>query len=152
MARWMRGCLEITLAAVLFLACTGGRTEGVGGSTGDDGVDGPACMVNADCATSAAAAEAAEAKCPVAEYFCLNGRCEAACASTCEPERGATACGQGVCTPYIPSLWYCHMRSIECESSTDCPAEPPAGSSGSEDDWSCDDGVCRYPDVVYPTE
>lgn len=109
----------------------------------------PACTVNADCADSAAVAEAAMLKCPEAEVFCDGGQCAAECALECVVSRlDVNPCESGTCSLGPFGRTYCSMLPVECESEEACPAFLPDGETA----WTCDEGVCKHPSWEYPTQ
>ena len=111
------------------------------------------CETASDCAGSAEA-EAAGRCGP--ELACIDGACRAECLGHCEitPTRFPTnpcesggLCDQPAQPTTISSGFRCTKLPIRCRVATDCPVfKPDAG------DWSCEDGVCRFPGFRYEYE
>jgi hypothetical protein len=145
---WRAGFLFVGVALTT-LACEQEKTiedsEAFGGARAVE------CKVNADCVGSDSAEIAANAKCPVAEFYCLSGKCEVSCAAKCDVDDGVTACEQGICLSDVPT-GYCRMRATTCESVNDCPTEAPAGLEDQTGRWSCKASQCAYPGLDYPTK
>jgi hypothetical protein len=147
--------VSLGVGLLLVAACTttpapNSDSSSDGGGTASDAE----CKVNDDCIGSDAAELAGKAKCPVPEFFCKKGQCEAKCAEACSE---GDACVEGVCstsTPTAPTTpgSHCRTRAIACAGPEDCPTSPPMGYGGEAGEWSCEDHECAYPGVEYPTK
>ena len=142
--RFRDSTFAAVLIGVLSLVCFEGCSE--------------KCSTNRDCEGSEAERAASEYKCPTSEVFCLAGTCTSDCAALCEVERSDTnPCERGICTPYTTG-WsatvgesYCTMLPIPCKDDSACPKYLPPTKDGSQAEWKCVKGLCKYPDYEYPT-
>lgn len=109
------------------------------------------CASHDDCL---AAIQEFPERCAPKDWYCRNETCEVQCAQVCEVAREdvnpcndtSLICNEPQGTPI--ELPHCTGRPIECSSAADCPAFKPS-EAGS---WSCESGVCRFPDFQYASE
>jgi hypothetical protein len=145
---------------------TAGEAEASLDGGGDAGAtffaDGPVrgwvggnCAVNRDCAKSPAAVENSKYGC-VNEVYCLAGVCHGDCSINCEQVRiDINPCpAPRICTalPGSGINTVCKITPIPCVTAATCPQYTPKPEDGGVGDWSCVDGICRYPGFDYPTQ
>jgi len=110
------------------------------------------CSSHDDCWDSHAVQEAG--KC-APEAWCEEGICQAKCEALCHAQDGASSCGGGlICNQSQSELAHdspgrCTRHPIPCETVADCPVVRPTTESG---EWSCEEGICRFPGFSYFTE
>jgi hypothetical protein len=117
------------------------------------------CSVNADCVRSQAAKDIENLRCGGGpDLYCLNGECHGECRTICEPVRtdvnpcpDLRLCALPVGALSGDALSHCTITPIECETTRECPLYLPPLSDGGTSEWSCEDGVCRYPELEYTT-
>lgn len=121
--------------------------------------DGPSntCAVNADCLDSQAALDIEPIRCGPKDLYCLDGVCHGECREPCEVVRDdANPCNEHEhCVRYGGSgdaISFCTIMPIPCAAVDECPAYRPVLPEGGQHEWSCDDGVCRYPGLEYATQ
>jgi hypothetical protein len=174
-SRFSRACRAawLLLAAGAGGGCASGKGAGPSGTTGDahlvgdagpgsgdgggagigfgeGGATGGACSLNADCADSAAAQAFQNVRCIGRETYCLEGECHADCADSCTAIRSdVNPCpAPRLCAP---GLGICKIVPILCQSATDCPQYLPPTADGGTAAWSCEAGICAYPDFQLAT-
>ncbi len=85
---------------------------------------------------------------------CVDGRCQAECASTCIPygcrTPGAVCETPAPVLPVSPSnvVRSCTKNPIACTAAADCPLQKTSESG----EWTCEDGFCRFPGFAYAFE
>ena len=138
--------------------CASAGAAACGGLGGGDADGAPAseCTNNAACTDSEAAKAIAMKKCLEPEVYCLEGKCVGSCADVCVVARADfNPCQQGLCapSPYEASaaLSFCTMLPVKCATAKECPKVLPPSPDGSTGQWSCENGICRYPGFEYPT-
>lgn len=111
---------------------------------------GGTCTVNSDCTDSPAAQALSGVRCLALETYCLDGTCYADCAGSCTVVRTDTnPCPpQRLCTRFPP---VCKIVPIRCSQAADCPSYLPPVADGGVGAWSCEEGLCAYPGLVYAT-
>jgi hypothetical protein len=122
------------------------------GSTGCDDVeaDPNACSVNADCADSPEAERVRYFRCGKPEVVCVSGRCSGGCGESCQAVAvDVNPCGGGAFCD--PKRKRCFRSAIDCKVASDCPVYRPSDAPASFA-WSCVDGFCAAPGIVYATE
>ena len=117
---------------------------------------GDTCRVNADCVDSQAAKDVANVRCGPKDIYCLNAECHAECRQLCEVVRDdVNPCSEPrQCARHGDSddaVSYCTIVPIPCATVDDCPAYRLVLTDGGPEEWTCEDGVCRYPEMEYPT-
>lgn len=116
---------------------------------------GGACTVNNDCTASPAAMESGKYGC-INEVFCLDGVCHGDCTITCSMVRtDINPCpAPRICTalPGSGPTTVCKITPIPCTTAATCPRYLPSFPDGGTGEWSCTDGICRYPGFSYSTE
>jgi hypothetical protein len=114
-----------------------------------------ACQQNNDCVTSPDAVNH-RAQC-FQDIYCLMGVCHWECHSPCQPQRtDVNPCpNEALCAPAMGSLdkstEWCFMTPIDCNTVADCPSYTPPIDAGSPGVWTCENGVCAYPNLQYAT-
>lgn len=113
------------------------------------------CQRNSDCVSSPEAVNH-RAQC-LQDVYCLAGVCHWECRSMCQPQRtDVNPCpNQALCATLKDSvdksvLW-CTMTPIECNTVEDCPSYTPPTEAGYPGAWTCDSGICAYPNLQYAT-
>jgi hypothetical protein len=133
----------------------GGESDGDAGSALQDATV-IECSHNAGCADSAAALVRDNLKCLTPELYCREGHCVADCADICTVARtDVNPCEKGICARSPNEnidLNFCTMLPVACKAESDCPKYLPRTADGGSASWTCQDGVCAYPDFVYSTQ
>jgi hypothetical protein len=114
---------------------------------------GGSCSVNKDCHQSPAARGISTERC-ADEIYCLGGVCYAACTKMCAVVRSdVDPCPPPrLCVHFaVSSVSLCKITPVECTLATDCPLARPPSADGGQAEWSCEDGICRYPGFEYAT-
>jgi hypothetical protein len=124
-----------------------------------DSREGPTrCRSNAECESSPEAEAIKDVLCGIKEAYCLNDTCHAECRELCSTVRVDTnPCeSPGLCAPVklgpADHTELCTMRPIACTTVDDCPSYLPPLSSGGTAEWTCERGVCAYPEFEYATK
>jgi hypothetical protein len=116
---------------------------------------GASCQRNADCVSSPEAANH-RAQC-LQDIYCLSGACHWECRSMCQPQRtDVNPCSNSAfCAPnkdsVDKSVQWCTLTPVECNTVSDCPSYLPPIEAGSAGAWTCDSGICAYPNLQYST-
>lgn len=113
--------------------------------------DGDHCSTDADCAGSPASQQAGRCG---PEVACVESTCRAECAAfVCKVVRqDENPCpNERICTQTAKTVGdegRCTNKPISCRSTEDCPLYRPNANG----DWSCDEGICRFPGHRYNWE
>lgn len=119
------------------------------------GEDDNSCQVNSDCASSKAAEDLKNVRCPK-ELYCLDGTCAGQCRERCEVTRSDV----NPCAPpaqcahaggSADDTFLCTMLPVPCSSPIDCPLYRPPTADGGQSEWQCHEGECRYPGLAPAT-
>lgn len=95
-------------------------------------------------------------RCAPKEAACVRGACRIACPQLCEAvEPNVNPCREPalVCNQSSSGsvdLPFCAHAPIACESVDDCPVTRPSTAEAGE--WTCEQGVCRFPGFAYVWE
>lgn len=107
------------------------------------------CIVDSDCVNSRAARKAGRC---APEVWCSENVCKAACRDLCTTaDDSVNACDDGlVCTQSRETdleaeAPRCTRLPIICETEQACPLYRPLDEEGTQREWACVDGFCRYP-------
>jgi hypothetical protein len=140
-------------------AAPGAGDSGSGGNREDasawtaDGAVGGACQNNADCVGSPADLTSRPVRCVGKDLYCLDGLCHAECRDSCTQLRtDVNPCpAPRICVPITGlGIAFCSLTPPPCQAAADCPTyRPPV--DGSSADWTCDQGICRYPGLEPAT-
>lgn len=156
----------LTDAASLGDAFNSGRDGPIQPQSGEDastyvqtdafaGWVGGACTQNADCVGSPAAVAVSAAKC-LDEVYCLSGVCHGECTQSCVVVRSdVNPCQAPRLCVKIPAgggLSLCKIKPVSCATAGDCPLVRLVLPDAGQAEWSCEDGICRYPAFEYATE
>ena len=123
----------------------GGWTVFIGGS----------CLLNEECRDSPASRAEPDLRC-IRENYCLGGICHSECTSVCTAVRAdINPCPTPwLCTqlPASGGTSVCKIVPIVCETADTCPKYKPPMPDGGLSDWTCENGICRFPGFEYPTQ
>jgi hypothetical protein len=106
------------------------------------------CSRNSDCSGGSVRS------CAMRETWCESGQCQVQCSKLCVTDvSDINSCSGGlICTDngqQLPIPAHCTALSISCTVATDCPLYRPADDAGAQQDWTCSDGICSYPELNY---
>lgn len=146
----MRSPLLSILTVVMLVACTAQSPEQ---ASSQRTAIGGTCTRDEDCTDSKAAQELGRC---APDVVCDHGTCRAECLGTCEadPRIASGGCPEAsLCTasaernPGFGAGTVCTKRVLRCASVAQCPTQKPGVG-----EWSCTDGICRFPGYAYPFE
>jgi hypothetical protein len=154
--RGVRWGLPVVLAVSLS-ACGDSGQDG-GGHSGESGGKPTPCQTNAECVASPEAEAIKNYLCGPREAYCLDGGCHAECRESCTVARSDTnpcpypgQCERVQFAPADPILGFCTARPIACTTVDNCPDYLPPLPSGGTGEWTCEGGLCTYPEFEYAT-